>query len=66
MNKLKLGNVSRFKGDSGGPLVIKTANGEIIEVGLTSYGIIWGCELNYPSAFTRISSYADWIATNTR
>lgn len=54
----------KLQGDSGGPLVIKDENGKSTQVGLTSYGVSVGCELGYPSAFTRISSYADWLEAN--
>jgi len=47
-------------GDSGGPLIY---NG--IQVGLTSFGATAGCEIGYPSGFTRISHFRDWILTNT-
>ncbi|XP_039965302.1 serine protease 1-like [Bactrocera neohumeralis] len=50
--------VSTCSGDSGGPLVLESSK---IQVGLTSYGAADGCELGYPAAFTRITSYLDWI-----
>ena len=49
-----------IQGDSGGPLIY---NG--IQVGLTSFGATAGCEIGYPSGFTRISHFRDWILTNT-
>lgn len=53
-----------FQGDGGAPLFIRI-NGKAIQVGLSSYGIIEGCQVGYPSAFTRISSYIDWIEEKT-
>nr|XP_012218726.1 PREDICTED: chymotrypsin-2-like [Linepithema humile] len=46
------------QGDSGGPL---TVGGNL--VGLVSWGI--GCaSTSFPTVFTRVSSYLDWIKTN--
>lgn len=39
---------------------------EPVLVGSVSYGSAKGCEQRYPSAFTRISSYADWIKNITQ
>nr|QGT40996.1 Chy2d [Tomicus yunnanensis] len=46
-------------GDSGGPLVV---NGVLI--GVVSFGSAFGCEVGWPSAMTRITSYLDWISEN--
>ncbi|EDW17927.1 serine protease 1 [Drosophila mojavensis] len=50
--------VSTCNGDSGGPLVLKH-NREL--VGVTSFGSSAGCEKQQPAAFTRVTSYLDWI-----
>ncbi|KAH8259655.1 hypothetical protein KR026_008270, partial [Drosophila bipectinata] len=50
------GAVSACNGDSGGPLVL---NG--VQVGIVSFGASSGCELGYPNAFTRVTSYRSWI-----
>ncbi|KMQ90865.1 mite allergen der f 3-like protein [Lasius niger] len=53
-------NISRgsCKGDSGGPLIV---NGKL--VGLVSWAK--GCSLtDYPTVFTRVPSYIDWIEKN--
>lgn len=50
---------SACNGDSGGPLTV-----EGVQVGIVSYGIMW-CLPGYPSAFTRVTSYLDWIQNNT-
>ncbi|KAL7732819.1 hypothetical protein ACLKA6_005954 [Drosophila palustris] len=52
------GGTSTCNGDSGGPLVSAETN-ELI--GATSFGIALGCERGWPGAFTRITSYLDWI-----
>lgn len=44
-------------GDSGGPLI--TEDGLLI--GVTSFVSGRGCHLGYPSAFTRVTYYLDWI-----
>ena len=54
--------VSTCNGDSGGPLVLESTK---VQVGLTSFGAKAGCELGYPAAFTRLTSYLDWIKANT-
>ncbi|XP_064546263.1 serine protease 1 [Drosophila montana] len=53
---------STCSGDSGGPLVLKDNS---VQVGLTSFGAAAGCEKGYPAAFTRVTSYLDWIKSNT-
>lgn len=58
------GVTSTCQGDSGGPLIAEggTAAGDRL-VGLTSYGVA-GCAVeNFPSVYTRISGYEDWIKT---
>ncbi|CAD7082342.1 unnamed protein product [Hermetia illucens] len=53
-------------GDSGGPLTYTDENGRKIIVGLTSFGSDIGCvEPGWPSVFTRITSFLDWIEENS-
>lgn len=54
---------STCNGDSGGPLVqIDPENPKTPTlIGLTSFGSAEGCHLGYPSAFTRVAAYADYI-----
>ena len=54
-----------FQGDSGGPLVFREDDGRYTEVGIVSFGHKSGCENGYPAVFTRVTSYLDWIQTNT-
>uniref|UniRef100_A0A1B6BXU4 Peptidase S1 domain-containing protein n=1 Tax=Clastoptera arizonana TaxID=38151 RepID=A0A1B6BXU4_9HEMI len=49
-------------GDSGGPLVV--SNKRNVLMGVVSIGAS-KCELGFPSAFTRVSYYLDWIARNS-
>ncbi|KAI9558942.1 chymotrypsin-like protein [Daphnia sinensis] len=51
-------------GDSGGPLSYIN-NGVYNQVGLVSFGSASGCELGYPTGFSRISSFIDWIVSVT-
>ncbi|KAH8270133.1 hypothetical protein KR018_004313 [Drosophila ironensis] len=51
---------STCQGDSGGPLAL---NNKLI--GITSFGSADGCEAGAPAAFTRVTSYLDWIKTNS-
>lgn len=53
--------VPRPQGDSGGPLVVYESDGRPTLVGITSFGIGFGCQVSWPPAFTRVSSYLDWI-----
>ncbi|XP_067648244.1 serine protease 1-like [Eurosta solidaginis] len=53
---------STCQGDSGGPLVLVSSG---VQVGLTSFGAEDGCQAGHPAAFTRVTSYLDWIKENT-
>ena len=55
---------STCPGDSGGPLTI-LHSGRQVQVGIVSFGSDSGCQLGYPTAFARITSFHDWIQTNT-
>ncbi|EDW83059.2 uncharacterized protein Dwil_GK22652 [Drosophila willistoni] len=58
-------NRDTCQGDSGGPLQLnlpgrrRQQNIHYHLIGLTSYGVF--CRSSYPSVYTRISSYLDWI-----
>ena len=48
------------QGDSGGPLVGTNDNGELVQVGVVSWGI--GCaEAAFPGVYSRVSEAYDWI-----
>lgn len=54
-----VGGVGSCRGDSGGPLVYDN-----VQIGIVSYGVR-NCLPGYPSAFTRITSYLDWLEEKT-
>ena len=54
-----------LQGDSGGPLVYRESDGVYTQVGIVSFGAAAGCELGYPAAFTRVTSYLNWISSKT-
>ncbi|XP_054733701.1 brachyurin-like [Anastrepha obliqua] len=58
------GGTSTCNGDSGGPLVYNDGE-ETVLIGATSFGIALGCEVGWPGVFTRITSYLDWIESNS-
>merc|ERR1712212_1473360 len=56
------GGKGTCNGDSGGPLGYYDETRERwIEVGIVSFGASAGCEVGYPSGFTRTNYYLDWI-----
>lgn len=58
------GGVDACQGDSGGPLAVKNSNSNWILAGITSWGE--GCaEAQLPGIYTRVSSFSDWIKTNS-
>ncbi|XP_049544354.1 brachyurin-like [Anopheles darlingi] len=52
------------QGDSGGPLTIQR-DGHTVQLGVVSFGLALGCELNWPSVFARTTSFLQWIAANS-
>lgn len=52
-------NTGSCSGDSGGPLAIND-----VQIGIVSFGIMY-CLPGYPSAFTRVTSFLDWIQANS-
>jgi len=56
-------------GDSGGPMTSYHigADDQPILSGLTSWGVVslgTGCQSMYPSVYTRVSTYVDWVNTH--
>ncbi|NOK37609.1 serine protease [Corallococcus exercitus] len=48
-------------GDSGGPLLMTTAEGKVLQVGITSFGI--GCARpDFQGVYTQVSSFQKWLA----
>nr|AYV99581.1 venom polypeptide [Dolopus genitalis] len=56
--------ISNCKGDSGGPLAIDEADGTRTLVGIVSYGRPKGCGTGFPSVYTRVTAFLDWIEKN--
>ncbi|XP_042891817.1 trypsin-like [Penaeus japonicus] len=52
------------QGDSGGPLLTELNDGRWAQVAITSYGIECA-RPSYPSVYTKVSAYMDWISINT-
>ncbi|OWR44235.1 chymotrypsin [Danaus plexippus plexippus] len=57
------GGKSTCRGDSGGPLVVQRRDRTVL-VGVTSFGIAFGCEIGWPAAFSRITSFLGFINDN--
>ncbi|CAH2269184.1 jg1711 [Pararge aegeria aegeria] len=57
------GGIGICGGDSGGPLVV-IRNHEHILVGISSFVAGSGCELGFPSAFARVTSFYNFILQN--
>ncbi|KAH8364126.1 hypothetical protein KR084_002804 [Drosophila pseudotakahashii] len=53
---------STCNGDSGGPLVLSSSD---VLIGVTSFVSSAGCESGAPAGFTRVTSYLDWIESNS-
>lgn len=49
--------------DSGGPLTV-VSRGVRLQVGIVSFGVGGGCELGFPTAFSRVTSFRQWINDN--
>lgn len=56
-----LRNASVCLGDGGGPLI----NRERVLIGITSFVSTSGCHLGYPSTFTRVTYFLEWIGEVT-
>jgi secreted trypsin-like serine protease len=53
------------QGDSGGPLTVVQGDGSSLQVGVVSFGVALGCELRFPSVFSRITSFISWLEHHT-
>jgi secreted trypsin-like serine protease len=52
-----------FQGDGGSALVVHLGIG-YKQIGITSFLSSAGCASGYPSGYTRVTSFRDWIQTN--
>lgn len=60
----KKGGKDTCTGDSGGPMTVPEGKNRHVIVGITSFGE--GCgEAGVPGAYTRVTSYLDWILEKT-
>ncbi|XP_059054800.1 collagenase-like [Achroia grisella] len=51
---------STCQGDSGGPLTVIDYDGQLSEVGVTSFVSATGCHTGFPAGFIRPGHYHDW------
>ncbi|PXF45846.1 Serine protease 30 [Gracilariopsis chorda] len=59
---LDAGGCDACQGDSGGPLTTFDENGNVVQVGVVSFGI--GCaKAGFPGVYTRLSSFEAWMAS---
>jgi len=58
------GGKSTCNGDSGGPYAMNMG-GKLTQIGVTSFVSSAGCESGKPAGFVRVTSFRDWIKTNT-
>lgn len=62
---LDRGGRDTCQGDSGGPLLVGDDLGDFVQIGIVSWGA--GCAVaGRYGVYTRITSYLDWIAAETR
>ncbi|XP_059491200.1 brachyurin-like [Neocloeon triangulifer] len=59
------GGLSTCNGDSGGPLVYTEADGAKTQLGVVSFVSSTGCASGNPSGYARVTSFLNWISTNT-
>ncbi|XP_028032008.1 collagenase-like [Bombyx mandarina] len=56
---------STCQGDSGGPLTVIDEDGQITQIGVTSFVSGQGCHVDIPSGFIRPGHYHDWFKNVT-
>jgi len=58
------GGKSTCNGDSGGALVVQSGS-SYTQIGVVSFVSSAGCASGYPSGYARVTSFVDWIQTNS-
>jgi secreted trypsin-like serine protease len=53
------------RGDSGGPLTIQS-RGQLVQVGVVSFGSSQGCEAGIPDGYARVTSFRQWVEDNLK
>jgi secreted trypsin-like serine protease len=53
-----------FQGDSGGALVLDNGDNSYTQIGIVSFVSTAGCASGYPSGYSRVTYYLDWIRAN--
>jgi len=46
-------------------LIIIDSDNAPTQIGLTSFGIVFGCEVGWPPVFTRLTPFLNWIESVT-
>ena len=54
-----------FQGDSGSALQYAIDIGRWVQIGVVSFGPATGCQNDYPSGYSKIAHYLDWISQVT-
>nr|XP_022909847.1 brachyurin-like [Onthophagus taurus] len=54
------GSIGACAGDAGAPLVF-----EYMQIGVVSFSVNLGCEAQWPTVYTRLTFYLDWLETHT-
>jgi len=54
-----------LQGDSGGALAVLENDGNWTQVGIASFVAAGGCSLPRPGGFARVTSFLNWISSNT-
>lgn len=49
----------------GGPMSYKKTDGTFVQIGIASFYSSKGCDMSYPSGFTRTRNYLQWISEIT-
>lgn len=52
-------------GDEGGAIFFKDDDGYPTQIGVFSYQFSLGCTMGWPAVYTRLTSYLDWIESNS-